>query len=160
MASQDPGLRSLLETKTRGLGQQRHGTIPSRYRLWLVHRRGGEHTPRRVPQTAWSQKPHGRRGRERSRAIAPNPSGNIELVFPWIATLCSVFSAHHEKQDRIFQFLEALRDMPKHDVYECAWGCSPWEFRWTKTDSSRFISNDLHPLQTHVVLLTINPNDR
>ncbi|OJJ85929.1 uncharacterized protein ASPGLDRAFT_122491 [Aspergillus glaucus CBS 516.65] len=53
-----------------------------------------------------------------TRAIAPNPSGNIELVFPWIATLCSAFPPHHEKQDKIIQFLEALRDMPKHDVYE------------------------------------------
>ena len=53
-----------------------------------------------------------------TRAIAPNPSGNIELVFPWIATLCSAFPPHHEKQDRIIQFLEALRDMPRHDVYE------------------------------------------
>ena len=53
-----------------------------------------------------------------TRAIAPNPSGNIELVFPWIATLCSAFPPHHEKEDRIIQFLEALRDMPKHDVYE------------------------------------------
>lgn len=52
------------------------------------------------------------------RAIAPNPSGNIELVFPWIATLCSAFPPHHEKQDKIIQFLEALRDMPKHEVYE------------------------------------------
>lgn len=52
------------------------------------------------------------------RAIAPNPSGSIELVFPWIATVCSAFPPHHEKQDRIIQFLESLRDMPRHDVYE------------------------------------------
>lgn len=52
------------------------------------------------------------------RAIAPNPSGNIELVFPWIARLCSAFPPNHEKQDRIIQFLEALRDMPEHEVLE------------------------------------------
>lgn len=53
-----------------------------------------------------------------TRAIAPNPSGNIQLFFPWIATLCSAFPPRHEKQDRIIQFLEALRNMPKHDVIE------------------------------------------
>lgn len=52
------------------------------------------------------------------RAIVPNPIGSIELFFPWIATLCSAFPPYHEKQDRIIQFLEALQDMPRNDVYD------------------------------------------
>lgn len=52
------------------------------------------------------------------RAIAPNPSGDIQLLFPWIATLCSAFPPHHEKQTRIIRFLEALRDLPRRDVLD------------------------------------------
>ncbi|EGN96878.1 hypothetical protein SERLA73DRAFT_185094 [Serpula lacrymans var. lacrymans S7.3] len=58
------------------------------------------------------------RGIVSMRAIAPNPSGNIELVFPSIAKLCSAFPPHHPGQDRIIQFLEALRAMPEHQVPE------------------------------------------
>ncbi|EQB57551.1 hypothetical protein CGLO_02308 [Colletotrichum gloeosporioides Cg-14] len=50
------------------------------------------------------------------RAIAPNASGSIDLVFPTIAKLCSAFPPFHPGQDAIVQFLEALRAMPKHQV--------------------------------------------
>ena len=50
------------------------------------------------------------------RAITPNASGNIEMVFPSIAKLCSAFPPYHPGQDRIIQFLEALRAMPDHQV--------------------------------------------
>ncbi|KAH7119919.1 hypothetical protein B0J11DRAFT_534869 [Dendryphion nanum] len=48
------------------------------------------------------------------RTISPNASGFIELVFPTIARLCSAFPPHHEGQDRIIGFLEALRALPEH----------------------------------------------
>ncbi|KAK1848591.1 hypothetical protein CCHR01_08789 [Colletotrichum chrysophilum] len=50
------------------------------------------------------------------RAIAPNASGSIDLVFPTIAKLCSAFPPFHPGQDAIVQFLEALRAMPDHQV--------------------------------------------
>ena len=51
-----------------------------------------------------------------TRVFAPNPSGAIEDVFPWIARLCSAFPPYHPAQDRIIAFLEALRALPRHDV--------------------------------------------
>jgi len=50
------------------------------------------------------------------RALAPNASGYIEMVFPSIAKLLSAFPPFHPKQDSIIQFLEALRAMPEHQV--------------------------------------------
>lgn len=50
------------------------------------------------------------------RAVAPNPSGSIEMVFQSIARLCSAFPPYHPGQDRIIQFLEVLRAMPEHQV--------------------------------------------
>ena len=50
------------------------------------------------------------------RALAPNPSGNIEMVFKSVARLCSAFPPYHPGQDRIIHFLEALRAMPEHQV--------------------------------------------
>lgn len=51
-----------------------------------------------------------------TRVFAPNPSGAIEDVFPWIARLCSAFPPYHPAQDRIIVFLGALRALPRHDV--------------------------------------------
>ncbi|KAI8303328.1 hypothetical protein K4K61_007185 [Colletotrichum sp. SAR11_59] len=50
------------------------------------------------------------------RAIAPNASGSIDLVFPTIAKLCSAFPPFHPGQNAIIQFLEALRALPEHQV--------------------------------------------
>ena len=48
--------------------------------------------------------------------IMPNTSGYIGMVFPSIARLCSAFPPFHAGQDRIIQFLEALRAMPEHQA--------------------------------------------
>ncbi|KAB8275419.1 hypothetical protein BDV30DRAFT_236785 [Aspergillus minisclerotigenes] len=48
--------------------------------------------------------------------VAPNPSGLITCFFESFARLCSAFPPGHVGQDRLIQFLEALRDMPKHEV--------------------------------------------
>ena len=53
-----------------------------------------------------------------TRVFAPNPSGAIEELFPWIARLCSAFPPYHPAQNRIVAFLEALRSLPRHDVPE------------------------------------------
>jgi hypothetical protein len=50
------------------------------------------------------------------RALAPNPSGDIEMVFKSVARLCSAFPPYHPGQDRIIHFLEALRAVPEHQV--------------------------------------------
>jgi hypothetical protein len=50
------------------------------------------------------------------RAIAPNASGFIDLVFPTIARLLSAFPPNHPGQDSIIHFLEALRALPEHEV--------------------------------------------
>jgi hypothetical protein len=50
------------------------------------------------------------------RAIAPNSSGCIELAFQSITRLCSAFPPYHPGQDRILQFIEALRALPEHQV--------------------------------------------
>ena len=50
------------------------------------------------------------------RAIAPNASGYIEMVFPTIARLLSAFPPSHPGQDSVIQFLEALRALPKHEA--------------------------------------------
>lgn len=52
------------------------------------------------------------------RAVGPNPSGNIELVFWSLAKLCAAFSPYHTGQNNIIQFLEALRALPEHVVPE------------------------------------------
>ncbi|GMF76476.1 unnamed protein product [Aspergillus oryzae] len=48
--------------------------------------------------------------------VAPNPSGLITCFFESFARLCSAFPPGHVGQDRLIRFLEALRDMPKHEV--------------------------------------------
>ncbi|KOC16617.1 hypothetical protein AFLA70_247g001931 [Aspergillus flavus AF70] len=48
--------------------------------------------------------------------VAPNPSGLITCFFESFALLCSAFPPGHVGQDRLIRFLEALRDMPKHEV--------------------------------------------
>jgi Protein of unknown function (DUF3632) len=53
---------------------------------------------------------------ESMRAIAPNPSGCIELAFQSITKLCSAFPPYHPGQDRILQFIKALRALPEHQV--------------------------------------------
>lgn len=50
------------------------------------------------------------------RAIAPNPSGDLEELIQWIARLCSAFPPYHPGQDRIIKFLEVLRDLPRREV--------------------------------------------
>lgn len=50
------------------------------------------------------------------RAIAPNPSGDLEHLMQSIARLCSAFPPYHPGQDRILGFLEELRALPQHDV--------------------------------------------
>lgn len=51
------------------------------------------------------------------RAIAPNPTGNIEDIFASVAKLCAAFPPYSIEQDRIVKFLEALRAIPEHEVY-------------------------------------------
>lgn len=50
------------------------------------------------------------------RAIAPNPSGDLEELIQWIARLCSAFPPYHPGQDRIIEFLTVLRDLPRQEV--------------------------------------------
>lgn len=50
------------------------------------------------------------------RAVGANPSGDIELSFQFIASLCAAFSPYRAGQNRIIQFMEALRDLPEHKV--------------------------------------------
>ena len=50
------------------------------------------------------------------RAIAPNPSGDLEELIQWIARLCSACPPYHPGQDGIIEFLEVLRDLPRREV--------------------------------------------
>lgn len=51
-----------------------------------------------------------------TRAIAPNPSGNLEELIQWIARLCSACPPYHPGQERIIEFLVVLRDLPRREV--------------------------------------------
>ena len=58
----------------------------------------------------------GAQGIPSMRAIAPNPSGDLEHLMQSIARLCSAFPPYHPGQDRIIGFLEELRALPRHDI--------------------------------------------
>lgn len=50
------------------------------------------------------------------RAIAPNPSGDLELFIQWIARVCSACPPYHPGQERIIEFLVVLRNLPRREV--------------------------------------------
>ena len=49
--------------------------------------------------------------------LVPNPRSAIHTVFLSIARLCSAFPPYHPGQNRIVEFLQALRALPRHEVY-------------------------------------------
>jgi hypothetical protein len=52
------------------------------------------------------------------RSISPNASDYIEMAFRSIAHLLSAHPPNHLGQERIVQFMEALRSMPEHQVLD------------------------------------------
>lgn len=50
------------------------------------------------------------------RAIAPNPSGDLEKLIQWIARLCSACPPYHPGHDQIIEFLKIPRDLPRQEV--------------------------------------------
>ncbi|PYI31620.1 hypothetical protein BP00DRAFT_343510 [Aspergillus indologenus CBS 114.80] len=48
--------------------------------------------------------------------IASSAPGQVKIIFEWIAVLCSAFPPGHLAQDRIIDFLTALRAIPLHRV--------------------------------------------
>ena len=49
--------------------------------------------------------------------LVPNPRSAIQTIFLSLARLCSAFPPYHPGQTRIVEFLEALRELPRHEVY-------------------------------------------
>lgn len=49
--------------------------------------------------------------------LVPNPRLTIHTIFLSIARLCSAFPPYHPGQNQIVEFLEALRALPRHEVY-------------------------------------------
>lgn len=50
--------------------------------------------------------------------IAPDARGYIERVFTSVAKLCFAFPPFEPGQNRIIEFLEALRAMPQHQAFD------------------------------------------
>lgn len=49
--------------------------------------------------------------------LVPNPRLAIHTIFLSLARLCSAFPPYHPGQNRIVEFLEALRGLPRHEAY-------------------------------------------
>lgn len=48
--------------------------------------------------------------------LGPNPSKYISSLFFTIAAVCSAFPPAHPAQNRLIELIQALKDLPRHDV--------------------------------------------
>lgn len=78
---------------------------------WIVEKANKDFEERKKHPDPWNVP-----SPEDPSCVAPNPSGLITCFFESFARLGSAFPPGHAGQDRLIQFLEALRAMPMHEV--------------------------------------------
>ncbi|RAK81900.1 uncharacterized protein BO72DRAFT_444375 [Aspergillus fijiensis CBS 313.89] len=89
-------------------------------RLYKLHR-AYHFSPEDLPDEIRGQLPLPADSNERELGIhCPNPGGHIEMFMHWVFRLGSAFPPGHVGQDRLIAFLEALRDLPRHEIVTIA----------------------------------------
>ena len=76
--------------------------------------------------------------------IGPNPSRHVDMIVGCIARLCSAYPPAHAAQNALIDFIQALHDLPHHEVPDLSYDdsdkpvfdktCSLWPFGTRSTE--------------------------